>query len=67
MITTDIEQWFARIAKVYQGKIPLSCPYGNPLVSTNLIPNLFARKSISEAVDHEVARLSKPTPRHPLG
>ena len=70
----DIEQWFAKKAKE---KNPLSCPYGKPLVSTKLIPNLMVKNMISEAVDKEVARLeavdkevarlSKPTRRHPLG
>jgi hypothetical protein len=61
----DIEQWFAKQAKEEKS---LSCPYGNPLVSTKLIPNIFAKNSISKAVGDEVARLSKPAPRrHPLG
>jgi hypothetical protein len=58
-----IEKWLA--TQVIENK-PLVCPHRNPLVSTQLTPNLLVKNLITEAVDKEVARLSK-TIRHPLG
>ncbi len=59
-----IEEWLATLVRE---KKPLMCPHRNPLVSTQLTPNFLVKNMISEVVDKEVARLSKPTPRHPLG
>lgn len=58
-----IEKWLT--TQVIENK-PLVCPHRNHLVSTQLTPNLLVKNMITEAVDKEVARLSKPI-RHPLG
>jgi hypothetical protein len=58
-----IEKWLT--TQVIENK-PLVCPHRNHLVSTQLTPNLLVKNLITEAVDKEVARLSKPI-RHPLG
>jgi len=58
-----IEKWLT--TQVIENK-PLVCPHRNHLVSTQLTPNLLVKNLITEAVDQEVARLSKPI-RHPLG